>query len=46
MDANPSNSIDSKELEVFVMKAVGDIGSSLGALMVILGERLGLYKVQ
>lgn len=44
MDTNPSNSIDTKKLEEFVMKAVGDIGSSLGAMMIIIGERLGLYK--
>lgn len=44
MDSNPPNSIDSKKLEEFVMKAVGDIGSSLGAMMIMLGERLGLYK--
>lgn len=44
MDTNPPNSIDSKKLEEFVMKALGDIGSSLGAMMIILGERLGLYK--
>ncbi|WP_458746532.1 class I SAM-dependent methyltransferase [Candidatus Nitrosocosmicus sp. T] len=39
-----SNSIDPKKLEEFVMKAVADMGSSLSAMMVILGERLGLYK--
>lgn len=44
MDIHPSNSIDNKKLEEFVMKAVGDIGSSLGAMMIIIGERLGLYK--
>lgn len=27
-----------------MMKAVGDIGGSMGAMMIMLGERLGLYK--
>ena len=27
-----------------MMKAVGDMASSLGAMMIILGDRLGLYK--
>ena len=26
------------------MKSIGDMGSSLGALMIMLGYRLGLYK--
>lgn len=39
-----STSIDNKKLEEFVMKSVGDMGSSLSALMILLGDRLGLYK--
>ena len=27
-----------------MMKAVRDIGGSMGAMMIMLGERLGLYK--
>lgn len=44
MNVQDSDSIDNNKLEEFVMKAIGDLGSSLGAMMVILGERLGLYK--
>ena len=44
MSSINSNSIDSKKLEEFVMKAVADMGSSLSAMMVMLGEKLGLYK--
>ena len=44
MDSTNSNSIDPKKLEEFAMKAVSDMGSSLSAMMVILGEKLGLYK--
>jgi SAM-dependent methyltransferase len=39
-----SNNIDQSKLEEFIMKAVGDMASSLGAMMIILGDRLGLYK--
>ncbi len=38
------NTIDQSKLQEFMMKAVGDMASSLGAMMVILGDRLGLYK--
>ena len=44
MNTQDSNSIDNKKLEEFVMKAIGDLGSSLGSMMVILGDRLGLYR--
>jgi len=39
-----SNTIDHKKLEAFMMNAVGDMASSLGAMMIMLGDRLGLYK--
>ena len=42
MNAQDSNSIDNKKLEEFVMKAIGDLGSSLGAMMVILGDMPGV----
>ena len=45
MNANTeSTSIDNKKLEDFVMKSIGDMGSSISALMIMLGDRLGLYK--
>jgi len=44
MNSNSSNTVDNKKLEEFVIKAIGDLGSSLGSMMVILGDRLGLYK--
>lgn len=40
---NPS-SIDPSRLESFVMRAVGDLSSAYGGVMVSLGNRLGLYK--
>ncbi len=38
------NIIDQSKLQEFMMKAVGDIASSFGAMPIILGDRLGLYK--
>ncbi len=38
------NTIDQSKLQEFMMKAVGDIASSFGAMPIILGDRLGLYK--
>ena len=44
MNTDNSNTVDNKKLEEFVTKAIGDLGSSLGSMMIILGDRLGLYK--
>ncbi len=38
------DSIDQSKLHEFMMKAVTDIASSLGAMSLILGDRLGLYR--
>jgi len=39
------NKIDEQLLHDFVLKAVGDVASSMSAMLTILGEKLGLYKV-
>jgi SAM-dependent methyltransferase len=39
-----SNEIDQAKLMTFMHNALGDIASSSSAILVILGERLGLYK--
>ncbi len=39
-----SNTIDQSKLHEFMMKSVGDIASSFGAMTIIIGDRLGLYK--
>lgn len=44
MSSTNTNPIDSKKLEEFVMRAVADMGISLSAMMIMLGEKLGLYK--
>ena len=36
--------IDQAKLETFVNRAVGDIASAYGGVMVSLGHKLGLYK--
>ena len=38
MNSNSSNTVDNKKLEEFVVKAIGDLGSSLGSMMIILGD--------
>ena len=35
---------DEKKLNEFMIKAAGDVGSTYSAMLVIIGERLGLYK--
>jgi SAM-dependent methyltransferase len=39
-----SNKIDEQKLHEFMLKAVGDIGSTMSAMLLIIGDRLGLYK--
>ena len=36
--------VDQAKLEAFVGKAVGDLGSALTAALVVIGDKLGLYK--
>jgi len=36
--------IDEKKLEVFMNKMVGDIGAANSSVLVLIGQRLGLYK--
>src|SRR5882672_2809766 len=36
--------LDQAKLEQFMGKAVGDLGATLNSALVVLGERLGLYK--
>jgi hypothetical protein len=45
MQANTnSGKIDDQKLHDFMLKAVGDIASTISAMLVIIGDRLGLYK--
>jgi len=37
-------SIDSARLDAFLGRAVGDLGSAVSATLMVLGDRLGLYR--
>jgi len=41
---NTANKFDEQKLHEFMIKAVGDIASTMSAMLVIIGDRLGLYK--
>ena len=36
--------IDEQKLEAFMNKAVGELGATLSAALVVIGDQLGLYK--
>ena len=41
---SPSSPPDMAKLEAFMGRAVGDMGAALHAVLILLGDRLGLYK--
>jgi SAM-dependent methyltransferase len=41
---NTFNKIDEQKLHEFMLKAAGDIASTMSAMLVIIGDRLNLYK--
>lgn len=41
---NNITKINQQKLHDFMMKAVGDIGSTMSAMLIIIGDRLGFYK--
>jgi len=42
--AAPVPSIDETKLHEFMGRTVGDMGAAIHAVMILLGDRLGLYK--
>ena len=44
MAASPSMPINEAKLHEFVMKAVGEMGAAMNAALIIVGDKLGLYK--
>ena len=44
MPATAPQSIDSARLHEFVMKAVGEMGAAMNAALIVVGDKLGLYK--
>ena len=43
-DNTTSSKIDEQKLNEFMQKAAGDIASTLSSMLIIIGDRLGLYK--
>lgn len=44
MTTTPTGSVvDQTVLQEFLGRAVGDLGATLGAALVVIGDRLGLY---
>lgn len=44
MSTPSSQPIDQSKLHEFVMKAVGEMGAAMNAALIVIGDRLGLYK--
>ena len=40
----PTGTIDAEKLNHFLAQVVGDLGSAMSAALVVIGDRLGLYK--
>ena len=44
MAATTPQTLDQSKLHDFVMKAVGEMGAAMNAALIVIGDRLGLYK--
>src|SRR5271163_523168 len=44
MSAFSAQPVNEAKLQEFMMKAVGEMGAAMNAALIILGDRLGLYK--
>src|ERR1700691_1141565 len=44
MSASMAQPIDQSKLHDFVMKAVGEMGAAMNAALIVVGDKLGLYK--
>ena len=42
--STPTSAVDPAKLQDFLGKAVGDMGAAMNTALIIIGERLGLYK--
>lgn len=42
--SEPKLKVDESKLNEFLGKAVGELGAAMNATLVIIGDRLGLYK--
>jgi SAM-dependent methyltransferase len=41
---HPQREVDQEKLEAFMGRAIGDLGATISAGLVVLGDRLGLYR--
>src|SRR5580692_3684360 len=44
MSSSASPAFDQAKLHDFVMKAVGEMGAAMNAALIVVGDKLGLYK--
>src|SRR6266481_4546023 len=44
MSATMTPALNEAKLHDFVMKAVGEMGAAMNAALIVIGDRLGLYK--
>jgi SAM-dependent methyltransferase len=44
MSATANQPLDESKLNEFVMKAVGEMGAAMNSALILIGDRLGLYK--
>src|SRR5215207_6419746 len=44
MSISETSSPDAEKLEQFVVRAVDEVGATLNAALVVMGDRLGLYR--
>jgi len=44
MSTSASQPLDQMKLHEFVMKAVGEMGAAMNAALIVIGDKLGLYK--
>ncbi|HTR49022.1 MAG TPA: class I SAM-dependent methyltransferase [Verrucomicrobiae bacterium] len=44
MSASVPQAFDEKKLHDFVMRAVGEMGAAMNAVLIVVGDKLGLYK--
>src|SRR6201982_3943979 len=44
MSTAASHPLDQEKLHEFVMRAVGEMGAAMNAALIVIGDKLGLYK--
>jgi hypothetical protein len=44
MSTSAAHPLNEAKLHEFVMKAVGEMGAAMNAALIVIGDKLGLYK--